>query len=115
MPVVNVHIGKRDYQLACGEGQEERLYQLAKELSKHISTLSKQLNETNDSILLVMTALMLQDQIEELQQQQGAGQADDAKASATALENEEALAEALDAVSDYVDTIAGRMLQNTAS
>ncbi len=65
MGVINVKVGSRNYQLACADGQEHQLSATAEELDKRIDTLSRQLRTGNESLLLVMSAIMLIDELNE--------------------------------------------------
>jgi len=66
MPVVNLNIGGRKVQLSCGENEEEHLLGLAKALDSRMQNLGANYKDSNDKILLVMTALMMQDELNEL-------------------------------------------------
>ncbi len=67
MSVVNIKIGGRDYQVACGDGQEEHLRLLADEVNDRINVLffSSKSNKSKPSepMMLVMAALMLADEL----------------------------------------------------
>jgi cell division protein ZapA len=62
---VNVSINNRQYRMACEDGQEDHLRQLAKELDDRINTLRGQFGEIGDSRLVVMAALMIADDVVE--------------------------------------------------
>jgi cell division protein ZapA len=59
---VNVSINGRQYRMACEDGQEDHLRQLAKELDNRINSLRGQFGEIGDSRLVVMAALMIADE-----------------------------------------------------
>src|SRR5258708_2681985 len=59
---VNVSINSRQYRMACEDGQEDHLRQLAKDLDDRINTLRGQFGEIGDSRLVVMAALMIADE-----------------------------------------------------
>jgi cell division protein ZapA len=59
---VNVTINARQYRMACEDGQEDHLRQLAKELDDRINSLRGQFGEIGDSRLVVMAALMIADE-----------------------------------------------------
>ncbi len=65
MSVINVKVGSRNYQLACEDGQEKQLMSTAEIIDKKFDNLSRQLRTGNESLLLVMTALMIQDEFSE--------------------------------------------------
>ena len=62
MTHVNVSIHGRQYRMACEDGQEDHLRQLAKELDDRINALRGQFGEIGDSRLVVMAALMIADE-----------------------------------------------------
>src|SRR5262249_56003570 len=63
---VNVTINGRQYRMACEDGQEDHLRQLAKELDERINGLRGQFGEIGDSRLVVMAALMIADDVVEI-------------------------------------------------
>ncbi len=66
MAQVNVTINGRQYRMACEDGQEDHLRQLAKELDDRINSLRGQFGEIGDSRLVVMAALMIADDVVEI-------------------------------------------------
>ena len=60
---VNVTINGRQFRMACEDGQEDHLRQLAKDLDDRINTLRGQFGEIGDSRLVVMAALMIADDV----------------------------------------------------
>lgn len=65
MPQVNVTINGRHFRMACEEGQEDHLRQLAKELDERIVGLRGQFGEIGDIRLTVMAALTVADELAE--------------------------------------------------
>ena len=65
MAQVNVSINNRQYRMACEDGQEDHLRQLAKDLDDRINSLRGQFGEIGDSRLVVMAALMIADDVVE--------------------------------------------------
>ena len=65
MPQVTVTINARQFRMACEEGQEDHLRQLAKELDERIVALRGQFGEIGDARLTVMAALMVADELAE--------------------------------------------------
>jgi len=62
---VNVTINGRQFRMACEDGQEGHLQQLAKELDDRIVALRGQFGEIGDARLTVMAALMVGDELAE--------------------------------------------------
>lgn len=104
MPVVSITLGKREYQLMCGEGQEESLRKLAAEVSGRISMLAKSMPEANDTLLLVMNSLMMQDEVNEIKENSS-----EKKTASSEEEINAAISDALMAISEYVESIAERV------
>jgi cell division protein ZapA len=66
MTILNLEINKRDYEIACSDGEEEHLKRLSYELDKRVRALSKDVGTGNQSTLLVFAALQLLDEIYDL-------------------------------------------------
>ncbi len=63
MSHVNVTINGRQYRMACEEGQERRLLQLAETMEGRIGELRGKFGEIGDARLTVMAALMTADEL----------------------------------------------------
>ena len=63
MSHVNVTINGRQYRMACEEGQERRLLQLAESMEGRIGELRGKFGEIGDARLTVMAALMTADEL----------------------------------------------------
>ena len=65
MSHVNVTIHGRQFRMACEDGQEAHLQQLARDLDERIVALRGQFGEIGDARLTVMAALMVADELSE--------------------------------------------------
>jgi cell division protein ZapA len=63
MSHINVSINGRQYRMACEEGQEARLSNLAESLESRIGSLRGKFGEIGDARLVVMAALMVCDEL----------------------------------------------------
>jgi cell division protein ZapA len=63
MGYINVTINGRQYRVACEEGQEERLLEVAQNLEARIKTLRGKFGEIGDARLTVMAALTACDEL----------------------------------------------------
>ena len=81
MPQVSINIANRTYELACGEGEEQRVQELAAYVDDKVTMLRKQLPGVAEVKLLVFASLMLADESREARGV--AKQAETARASAT--------------------------------
>lgn len=100
MSVVDVEIGKRVFQLACADGQEAHLKDLAGQINIKVRQLAKEIGTNNDTMLYVMSALMIQDELNEVQSS-SSGNSD--------YEVDIAVAEAINTIAGYVETVADRI------
>ena len=71
MSHINVTINGRQYRMACEEGQESRLLQLAESFEARIGDLRGKFGELGDSRLTVMAALMMADELLDAEQRIG--------------------------------------------
>lgn len=63
MSTVPVYINGREFQLACDDGQEELLVALSQEVDDRVRSLARSLPNANESMLLLLTALTLADEL----------------------------------------------------
>ena len=66
MPQINVTINGRQFRMACEDGQEEHLTELARRLDGRIETLRAKFGEIGDTRLTVMAALTVADELAEM-------------------------------------------------
>src|ERR1041385_8192048 len=69
MPVLPRFINGREYQIACGEGEEARLDVLAQEVESRIQKMMHPGAPTGDPQLMLLTALSLADELYDLRDQ----------------------------------------------
>ncbi len=105
MPEVDVTINGRSYRVGCEAGQEERLSRLAGYVGERVEMLVSQIGDVGDARLLVMTSLMLADELAEayatLSEAGFATPEDD--------DPQSAIAERKETVVDRVENAAGRI------
>ena len=65
MPEVNVEINGRKYRMACEEGQEAHLGNLAERFNQSIENLKGAFGEIGDNRLTVMAGIAVLDELEE--------------------------------------------------
>ena len=66
MPKIKLNIGDRPYEISCNEGDEERVLMLAASLNKKVEIVTRSLGSASESMALVVTALMMEDEIQTL-------------------------------------------------
>ncbi len=108
MPEVTLKINNRGYSLACDAGQEQRLVDLAHHVDSRLKDIASAGAATNEAHLLVLTSLVLSDEIHELRDELAAMRRDMNGASATTAHDEE-IAEAIDHLAGKIEHIAARI------
>jgi cell division protein ZapA len=69
MSQVTVTIDGKSYRMACDEGQEEHLTELANRFDRYVTHLKSSFGEIGDQRLTVMAGIMVLDELTELQKQ----------------------------------------------
>jgi cell division protein ZapA len=114
MPTVSIEIGRRSFQLVCGEGQEAHLQELAAQVSGRVDELASSMGSNNDTLLLVTSALMMQDEINS-RPTSGAPVATAAPTIQGISEEDNerninvAVSDAVEAIAQYVESVADRI------
>jgi cell division protein ZapA len=62
---LTINVNGHHYTIGCGDGEEERLRSLAKELSGRMDELVAEVGQVGDARLLVMLNLLMLDEMEE--------------------------------------------------
>lgn len=116
MAQVSVTINGRAYQIACDDGQEEHLRQLAGYIDRRVSELVAAMGQIGDMRLLVMVSLLIADELSEVTKQldQSGKQLDEAKrasedALSRASRGEEKAASALEGIAARIEDIAAKL------
>ena len=105
MAQVSVTIDNRKYRLACNEGEEARLAQLAGVVDEKINELRRAFGEIGDQRLVVMAALTFADQLVEAREA-AASEREQARGDATRAE---AIAATLDGLGARIEDLAARL------
>jgi cell division protein ZapA len=69
MATITVNINGRNYRMACDDGQEEHLTQLAQSFNARIGEMRSEFGEIGDMRLTVMAALTIADELSEQREQ----------------------------------------------
>lgn len=105
MAQVSVTIDSRKYRVACNEGEEARLAQLAAMIDGKIAELRGAFGEIGDQRLVVMAALTIADSLTEAQDEL---EAERARARA-ALARADAVAASMDALGGRLEALAEQL------
>ena len=118
MPQVSVTINGRQFRMACEEGEEEHLLQLAADLDIRITRLRGRFGEIGDTRLTVMAAITLADELSEAREKlqrvepELATLQDASAVSADrAQETQGAIAAALNAAAERIESLTKRLNQ----
>lgn len=76
MAQVTVNIDGKAYRMACEEGQEQHLVDLAAQFDRYVGHLKGQFGEIGDLRLTVMAGIMVMDEMSELSRQVASLQAE---------------------------------------
>lgn len=116
MAQVTVSIDGKAYRMACEEGQEDHLIELATNFDQYVGHLKTQFGEIGDLRLTVMAGIMVMDELSEVNRRLKALEAevDTLKrgrdsALTDQARSEEILASALSEVTSQIHTIAAKL------
>lgn len=104
MPLVNVMVNSRAYTIACDEGEEEHLRELAGEVDHKVAELLGSVGQVGDQRLILMSALLLADELHVARVQLDAARRD--------LAAEKGAREELGGRAEKSETIAADILEN---
>jgi cell division protein ZapA len=99
MSDVSVTVNRQNYIIACDDGQEAQLIELARDLDARIADLVSSLGQIGDQRLLVMAALLYADEAAAAKQQA-------AEAATAPREDEAALAARIEKLAERVRGLA---------
>jgi cell division protein ZapA len=122
MSEVSVTINGRKFRLGCDDGQEDYLMNLARDLDGRIEGLRKEYGEVGDSRLAVLAALKIADalaetslRIKRLENEIAVLQAARTEAANRDEAAHAAIAAALNAAAERIETITKKLNQPTGS
>jgi cell division protein ZapA len=106
MPTVTVSLAGRNYDIACGPGEEARVQDMAVKLRPRLEEIGRSLGFTQDSFVLAVAALLLTD---ELDQRESEVQHLRLQQMENSLNREAALAETIERLADRIEALAARL------
>jgi len=121
MAQVTVTIDSKTYRMACEEGQEEHLSDLAGRFDRYVGHLKSQFGEIGDLRITVMAGIMVMDEMAEINRRLAAAEAELAglrEGRDTVLsgvhQREEAVAHAIVDLADRLNGITRKLTQRPA-
>ncbi|WP_157016456.1 cell division protein ZapA [Mesorhizobium xinjiangense] len=122
MAQITVIIDNKTYRMACEEGQEEHLVDLAQRFDRYVSHLKGSFGEIGDQRLTVMAGIMVMDELTELQRRLKALEAEvgtmrKARDEATLKsdKSDTAISGALAGLAERMETLATRVAVRQAA
>ena len=112
MGQVAVTINGRSYEVACDDGQEDHLVRLASYIDKKMAELVTSVGQIGDTRLLVMSALLLADELSEAYSELAALRGDDDEVPHGRVPEStvnETLVTGIDTLAQRVEDIAARL------
>jgi cell division protein ZapA len=105
MPQVSITINGRAYPVACDEGEEDRIRELARMIDSKVAGFSRQVGQAGEARLLVLAALVLADELAEANEAaRRLGTQSEGADSAAVAGNVSRLAQRIEAVAARLET-----------
>ncbi|MGQ0527554.1 MAG: cell division protein ZapA [Alphaproteobacteria bacterium] len=113
MAEVNLTINGRSYGISCDDGQERRVQQLGHYIDGRLKEVSRSGAASNELHLLVLTSLMIADEVVELREEvsQMSRQMHKMEGAGNGVNgpDEAAISHAVDQLASRIDAITGRL------
>ena len=106
MPTVTIALNGRNYDIACDDGEQARVTELAGELRRRMESLTRNSGHLSEGMVFVMTALLLADELD--QKKRETSKLKD-EGRETSLKRELALADTIEELAARVETLAARV------
>ena len=107
MPLVNVMVNSRAYTIACDEGEEEHLKELAAHVDAKAREVLGSVGQVGDARLLLMAALLIADEHHDMSGKVGESEKQSLHLRAEAAES--ATADMLESAAKRLEDIAARL------
>ena len=108
--ILEIPVGKSRYKITCEETEQERLELLGKKLNKRVNELSQQMKYTDEKTLLVITALMLEEELEQSpSDKRGSNNDEDEEEKLTEEDVYNAVSENMENVARYIEKLTTKI------
>jgi len=104
MAQVTVTINGRAFDIACDDGQEQRVLELSREIDRRVTELARTVGQVGDQRLLLMAGLLIADELAEMRERMSRLEAERA-----AVDGEAELARRVEQLATRVEAIAARL------
>ena len=108
MAQVSVSINRRNYRIACDDGQEAHLTELAGLVDERVAELVEAVGQIGDTRLMVMTSLLIADELADANVEIKAIRKD-RDATDASLGAVDDIAAEVDGLAGRIDTVAARL------
>ena len=109
MAEVNITIANKQYSIACDEGQEQRVVDLAAFVDGRVKEIAAMGAGSNDSHLLVLNSIMMADELMDAQSNNANNNQATLDGLAITQEDEAAITDAIDQMAERINAIAGNL------
>jgi len=109
MAEVNITINGKQYGIACDDGQEQRVVDLANFVNGRLKEIAAAGAGTNDSHLLVLTSIVMADELFDMRERDARGQQAPLGGLEITHEDEEIIISAIDRMAQRIDAIAANL------
>lgn len=109
MGQVKVSINDHAYTVACGDGEEDHVRELAGYVSKQVAGLAQEVGQVGDTRLLLMASLLIADELSEALQKTKMLEQEIENLSGSRANAMERTREAEDSLADVLDNAATRI------
>ncbi len=109
MAEVAITLNGRTYRLECGDGEEAHLLALSELVGKRLNGFQKQFGQVGDDRLLLMTALMIADDLDEVQKKLANIAAEQASAEDLKKTEESQVADQISAAAERIEVLSAAL------
>ena len=109
MAEVNISINGRNFGIACDDGQEQRVTDLANFVNARLKEISQSGGGTNESHLLVLTSIVMADELFDMRDAAANGNKAPLGGLHITEDEEGIIINAIDQMAQRIDTIAGNL------
>jgi len=107
MAEVTVSVNSRSYVIACEDGKEGHVQELAQSLDRRVAEMAHDVGQVGDARLMVLTSLVMLDELAEAQSRAADPAAQGRLDKLTRLERD--AARAIDVLAQRVEAVAARL------